>query len=51
MIQQNTPPNLLISVIQEKSHSFDGGISNKIYVQHNPNRKWNYLIELKSVNS
>ena len=31
MIQQNTPPNLLISVIQEKSHSFDGGISNKIH--------------------
>ena len=30
MIQQNTPPNLLISVIQKKSHSFIGGISNSI---------------------
>ena len=25
MIQQNTPPNLLISVIQEKSHKFTVG--------------------------
>ena len=32
MIQQNTPPNLLISVIQKKSHSFIGGISNRIMI-------------------
>ena len=30
MIQQNTPSNSLISVIQEISHSFIGGISNNI---------------------
>ena len=32
MIQQNTPSNSLISVIQEISHSFIGGISNIIYI-------------------
>ena len=30
MIQQNTPSNSLISVIQKKSHSFIRGISNNI---------------------
>ena len=30
MIQQNTPSNSLISVIQKISHSFIGGISNSI---------------------
>ena len=31
MIQQNTPSNSLISVIQKKSHSFIGGIANIIF--------------------
>ena len=33
MIQQNTPSNSLISVIQEISHSFIGGISNNINIK------------------
>ena len=30
MINQNSPPNLLINVIQKKYNSFNGVISNKI---------------------